>query len=434
MASIGLDVDIATENPLFVRNNLAELGVTGRLDVRGDLASPAPFGRLDVQEGGKVFLQTREFTVESGSLVYTGTLEPEIAIQAKTVITQPGDSDVEVTIKAEGPLMSPKLDLTSQPEYSEKEIASLVATGRRTVTLDNTAWVAGEQAATLLAGRLSRRFERGLAPLGFDEVTIQPHLLAREADPSARFTFAKHLTPRLRLIYSIGLNDAEIRYVEGQYRLQLGRFHGPRGPRRGDLTYGVGRAGSSGAARHARHVEAGQVRLADVRVQGDGEILAGRLPRQAGDQVTPWDLLGDAEELEASAPPRGPPRGDRLQQPRGTRPRSRSTRVLATSRRSGLTSPPDLRVTSSDPGGEAFDNGRKRVLEAARGRVSSGRGWRRASTSTTGRVLVFDVDPAPRSAGGGALPGASAWAKASCCGRPGAGALLTSGRTPASAS
>ncbi len=219
---LGLDLQVQTESAIRIRNNLGELDVTGRLHVRGDISDPAPFGRFEIREGGKVFLQTREFVVERGALAYQGTLDPEIDVRARTVISQPGGDPIEITIAASGPMLAPELDLSSQPSYSEKEIASLIATGRRNVALDSTAWVAGEQAAALLAGRATRALERGFEPLGLDEVSIQPELLARESDPSARFTFAKHLTPQLRLVYSMGLDDAEDRYVEGQYRVRWG--------------------------------------------------------------------------------------------------------------------------------------------------------------------------------------------------------------------
>jgi autotransporter translocation and assembly factor TamB len=163
-------------------------------------------------------------------------------VRARTQISQPGGNPVEITIAASGPLLAPTLDLSSEPSYSEKEIASLIATGRRQVALDSTAWVAGEQAAALLAGRATRALERGFEPLGLDEVSIQPELLAREGDPSARFTFGKHLTPQIRLVYSIGLDDAEDRYVAGEYRVRVGREFSARLIRTGEgiLTYGLG--------------------------------------------------------------------------------------------------------------------------------------------------------------------------------------------------
>ncbi|MET0556674.1 MAG: translocation/assembly module TamB domain-containing protein, partial [Vicinamibacteria bacterium] len=161
---LALDLSVVTDRPVLVRNNLAELEASGRLRVRGDALYPAPFGRLTVREGGKIFLQTREFTIKSGSLVYNGTLDPDVAFTAETLISQLSeDGDVQVTVVASGPLMRPTLDLSSAPSYSEREIASLVATGRRggLDSVGGAAWAAGEQTAALLAGRFTRNLSKG---------------------------------------------------------------------------------------------------------------------------------------------------------------------------------------------------------------------------------------------------------------------------------
>jgi translocation and assembly module TamB len=222
---IALDLSVVTDRPMLVRNNLAELEASGRLRVRGDALYPAPFGRLTVREGGKIFLQNREFTIQNGSLVYSGTLDPDVAVTAETLVNQVGEEDVQVTVVASGPLMHPALDLSSDPTYSEREIASLVATGRRggLDSVGGAAWVAGGQTAMLLAGRVTRNIARGFRDLGLDQVDIQPELIARDADPGARFTFGKYLTPALKLVYSVGLNDPEARFVLAQYRFRLGR-------------------------------------------------------------------------------------------------------------------------------------------------------------------------------------------------------------------
>ena len=78
--ALGLDLQVETEQAIRIRNNLGELNVTGRLQLRGDVSDPAPYGRFEVGEGGKVFLQTREFVVERGALIYQGTLEPDIEL------------------------------------------------------------------------------------------------------------------------------------------------------------------------------------------------------------------------------------------------------------------------------------------------------------------------------------------------------------------
>src|SRR4029079_7419345 len=104
---------------------------------------------------------------------------------------------------------------SSVPSLSEREIVSLLLTGQTSsLGLGGTAEVAGEQAAVLLAGRLSRSLAKGLQGIGIDEVRIQPELVARETDPSARFTFGKHLTQRLALVYSLSLKDPENRFIQ----------------------------------------------------------------------------------------------------------------------------------------------------------------------------------------------------------------------------
>ena len=116
----------------------------------------------------------------------------------------------------------------STPSLSESEIASLIATGQRNATLGTGTVIVGEQAAALLAGRFTRQIARQLIDLGLDQVDIQPELLAREGDPSARFTFGKQLTGNLRLVYSRSLANAEAEYYQALLKLRPGREPGDR--------------------------------------------------------------------------------------------------------------------------------------------------------------------------------------------------------------
>src|SRR5439155_16820949 len=68
----------------LVRNNLAQVQARGNLTLRGDAQTPAPFGSLRIAENGRVFIQEREFRIESGTLTYMGSLDPTLDIQATT--------------------------------------------------------------------------------------------------------------------------------------------------------------------------------------------------------------------------------------------------------------------------------------------------------------------------------------------------------------
>jgi outer membrane protein insertion porin family len=427
LQAIALDLTVVTDRPVLVRNNLAELEASGRLRVRGDALYPAPFGRLEVREGGKVFLQTREFTIRNGSLTYNGTLDPEVALTAETVIPQQGEEDVQVTATASGPLTRPMLDLRSDPAYSEREIASLVATGRRGAldSVGGAAWTAGGQTAVLLAGRVTRNIARGFRDLGLDQVDIQPSLLAREDDPGARFTFGKFLTPSLKLVYSIGLNDPEARFFQAQYRFRLGREITAKIQRDDDgtYTYGVGQRirwggpprGTRAGGGRRRGAAEETAKLTEVRIVGlPGDVEArakSRVRARVGSDVTFWRLQDDAERLQ-----------DFLRRETylealvsadldGTvavidaRPGARYRWTVA-----GLTAPPDL--TDAVRGAlfeeEALEHGREALLGAARAR-----GYPRARVETDvvaaegTRTLAFTVEPgAPATVTAVTFPGA----------------------------
>lgn len=396
---IDLDLVAVVEDRVVVRNNLAELDVSGRLILRGTTEAPAPFGRLEVRRGGKIFLQTREYAVTRGSLTYTGTLDPEISVEAETSIAQ-AEGDVKVTVTLTGPLLKPEIDLRSEPSYTEAEIVSLVTTGRRAIGQDR-AWIAGEQAAALLAGRVTRSLSRSLSHLGLDQVDIQPQLLAREADPAVRFTFGKSLTPQVRLLYSVGLNDAEDQFAQAEYRLRWGRQVRLKVRRDADGTIGYGagqRLRFGGERRAGRTGRRTQTTLADVEVKGTAPLppkdLADLLPK-AGDETNEWELQDKADQLQKRLTEAGYLEalvGVQLENAVASFDVRTGMRYGWEVR--GMIDPPPLdRVVGDAPfETEALRRGRDRLLETAHAR-----GFWRARVDTTSedddgtRTLVFTV-------------------------------------------
>ena len=304
LQSIALNLAVVTTNPFIVRNNLAEIEAEGGLSVRGDMANPAPYGRFDILSGGKVFLQTREFAVEDGYLTYNGTTDPDVNVRATTVIKDPAQ-DVQVTIVVSGAMPNVSLDLSSDPSLASSEIASLIATGRADVaSWSSSGWVVGEQASALLLGRFTRVVSKQLIDLGLDQVDIQPELLAREGNPSARFTFGKQLTPALRLIYSAGLSNPEEQYYELQYGVRLGQQITFKLQRQfdGSIQFGAGQRLTFGGPPRARKETTtyAPVELREVKLEGELTEFPDLLKvakARAGKKVTYWDLLDDADRI-----------------------------------------------------------------------------------------------------------------------------------------
>ena len=413
--SVALNVTMTTEHPFYVRNNLAELDATGTWRVRGDLDEPAPFGRLEITPGGKVYLQEREFTVTSGSLVYNGTDDPDIEVRAETVIPRVDDQEIEVTVAAHGSLDFPQLTLSSSPSRSEKELASLITTGRPDVGLNSGAWIVGEQAATLLTGPFTREVSRSLRELGFDQVNIQPELLAREDDPGARFTVGKDITHNLRLVYSLGLNTPEAQYYQALFRFRAGSEITLKAQRRSDgtVTYGAGqRLKFGGPQRPTDLKDFEEVKLREVRLQRDTagrpvemgaalpeSRLRGWIKARPGGKTTYWELLNDGDRLREKLVDAG--YLEAIVEPRLEGDVATFTVQPGAHhnwRVEGMENPPDLtkEIQKSLFDEEALERGRDVLLAELRRR-----GHLRAAVDTkevnetSGRTLLFVAKPGP---------------------------------------
>jgi outer membrane protein insertion porin family len=412
LRAIGLDIRVDIPNPVMVRNNLADLGITGSLTFRGDMEAPAPFGRLEVSPGGRVYVQGRDFPVESGSFVYDGDWNPTVSLKAKRALSDSDTLDTyEVRLEAEGPLESVQPTLHADG-LSDAEAFSLVATGHaKSGALSAGARVAGEGAASLVVGRLSRS-------LGLDEVAIQPELLARETEqPGTRFTFGKQLTKAISLIYSVGLAGPEQRFIQLEARLRRNVTAKVQRQDDGTITYGAGqRMRLGGSRRPPPPVIDEKVRLSEARLEGElplpEEKLRDALKSAAGKKVTPWSVQEDADRLRERLVGEGfieAEVGARLEGDTAVfRVRSGPRFVWKVS---GMDHPPDLtdEIRKALFAEEAIDRGRDRILGELRRR-----GHQRAKVTARSveeareRVLTFEATPGPRLEAEVRFPGASA--------------------------
>jgi hypothetical protein len=101
LRAVGLDIEASLVNPFLVRNNLAKLALTARSACAATWPSRRHTGGWRSPRR-LVYLQTRTFTVEGGSLIYEGTREPTISLTAQGVIKQAGQEDLSVTVAASG--------------------------------------------------------------------------------------------------------------------------------------------------------------------------------------------------------------------------------------------------------------------------------------------------------------------------------------------
>jgi outer membrane protein assembly factor BamA/autotransporter translocation and assembly factor TamB len=421
LRAIALDLALFTESPILVRGNIGEMRATGRLTLLGDMETPIPVGALTIEPGGgKVFLQGKEFNVKQGELTYAGTWNPTLGIEAQRQITNKGRGNeaVTVTVSLEGTLEKPTVRLSSAPPYSESEIISLIAVGN---SADRTASLAlGTEAASFLLGS---RLSRSLRRLGFDEVSVQPELIARndesEAEAGARFTFGKRLSNRVRLVYSLSLQDPEQRYV--RVDMEPGRDVTLSAQRtdRGNKGGGAGQTFRWGSPPKAQATgnTPDRLRLQEVRLSGGPGIPTEELRRllkvKAGDRRTIWQLQDDADGLREELVRRGFLEADvDVRLDLGAAVFQVRTGPRYTWEVTGMTNPPDLgqELRHALFVEEALEKGRERLLS-----VLHERGHLRAKVTTEtrpdgeGRLLVFHVEAGPRLSASLRFPGATAF-------------------------
>lgn len=432
LRAIGLDVRVVLENAVLVRNRLATVDVTGNLQFRGDLETPAPFGRLDLEGGGrnKIYLRGRGFSLaEGGGLTYRGDWDPEVKIRASLKIPDQSDqSEPQCSVQLEGLLSTAQPTLGCEG-LSQGQALSLVATGNSSGGAGRLgAQVAGEQAASFALGHLSQG-------LGFEEVVVQPELLARDTEPGARFTFGKQLTRVLSLIYSISLQGPEQRFVQLEARLPRGVSVKGQRTDDGFFAAGVGQRIRIGRARKPR-TEDERVRLEEVRFEGDVPEAARSAARsKKGRRVAAWDVQEDADRVRRALVERGHVEAEVSGRLEGG---VAVLRVEAGPRFAwrvvGMVDPPDLAEAFRDALYEedAIERARERIVSMLRER-----GFLRGRVATVRpdmqdalRTLVFEVDPGPQLEAEVAFPGADALpARRLLAVAGGPGALLMDGQT-----
>jgi translocation and assembly module TamB len=131
-----------------------------------------------------------------------------------------------ITIGFNGPVAKLQTTVRSEPELPEADIVSLILTG--TVSGDRSTIAASSQsglglAQSILSASLSEQLERGTQRLfGLSRFSIDPLLVGRSNDPTARITVGQRITKDLTVTYSQNLTSGPSgieRVVLVEYRI-----------------------------------------------------------------------------------------------------------------------------------------------------------------------------------------------------------------------
>ena len=229
-------VNVKSESPLLVKNNLAKAGVNLDLRLAGNYYQPALLGRVTLEEGGELYFSERSYAVERGVITFTNDqkIEPTLDILARTKVAS---HDISLLISGGG-TEKVSTTLSSDPAVPEQDILAMLITGKSPEAFKNadTATLASRQALSYFAGSFGSRFTRQLErATGLSNVRVEPDLIANESNPTARLTIGQDLSPAARLIYSMNLANGGDQIYVAEYDITK-RFT-TRGVKQIDNTY-----------------------------------------------------------------------------------------------------------------------------------------------------------------------------------------------------
>ncbi|HWO02399.1 MAG TPA: translocation/assembly module TamB domain-containing protein, partial [Blastocatellia bacterium] len=202
-----LDLRITADNTLLIKNNLADAVGSAFLNIRGSLDQPVASGRILLTRGTLEFRNGR-YDLTRGLITIPARrgAEPTVDLQAEADIR-----GYHIITAFNGAPSKLQTTVRSEPELPEADIVSLILTG--TVSGDRSTIAASSQnglglAQSILSASLSEQLERGTQRLfGLSRFSIDPLLVGRSNDPTARITIGQRITKDLTVTYSQNLTS-----------------------------------------------------------------------------------------------------------------------------------------------------------------------------------------------------------------------------------
>lgn len=217
LGDVAMDVRVETDSPFAVRNSIVSLAANAALGLQGTAASPAVVGRADLVEG-ELFVGAHRFEIVSGRAEFIDprSIEPVFDVTAETNVR-----NYRVRLAASGTLEEIEASVSSEPPLRETDILQLLSgvpeanlLGARRTDDPAVAVSATNLLSQQFTGMLGRRAGR---VFGIDRVTVDPYMIGRFSNPTARVTLSKQVTPELNVRYSSSLSDADEAIVIVEY-------------------------------------------------------------------------------------------------------------------------------------------------------------------------------------------------------------------------
>ena len=209
LASTGLEISFAVSDPILIDNSAGSVELIPDLRLGGTVDSPSLSGRIDVIDDGRVQLGGRAYRLRDSLLRFAPAdgLVPTLDVSGDTRI-----GDYEVTVRISGTPDRIETAFSSVPPLGERELESLIVTGRAddqsTPGKESDNFAAAAAATDILgfAGKF----------VGLDSVRIGAadlDLVSKDVSTAQHLTVQKSLGSSFDLIFSDNLEDGSVTWV-----------------------------------------------------------------------------------------------------------------------------------------------------------------------------------------------------------------------------
>jgi hypothetical protein len=139
LENLKLALMVRSTGQMVVKNEYAQLSLSGAFNVGGSLAMPRIGGQVRVEEGTfRIPFLRGEYTIRRGDIVFDRQREvdeAELSITGETLFMDRSGVDYQVKLTLEGPLNHIGIQLSSNPPLEQGQIWALLTTGRTTQQL-----------------------------------------------------------------------------------------------------------------------------------------------------------------------------------------------------------------------------------------------------------------------------------------------------------
>ena len=136
LESLALNLKVRSMGQILVKNNLANLSLSGDFAVVGTLNDPRLGGLIRAEEGTFKLPASREpFSVSNGQIIFSRSKPMEqgtLGLRGEATIEGSNQVDYLITLAVDGPLSNPSIALSSVPNLDPGQITALLFLGRTT--------------------------------------------------------------------------------------------------------------------------------------------------------------------------------------------------------------------------------------------------------------------------------------------------------------